>query len=231
MRAGRVSVVSTKRLPLDASARDEIAQHACAGRESSRTCAARGIHRAGTWPGCRRRRAPCRGRRALRRRRRAPRRAGARRARARRRERETAAQRLQEPLRRRRDPLDVNVLRLAPPDQIAQPQQQRGPACAAAAEHDRNARAGPPADRRARRAHDARARDARESSSARSSACVGKHRHVNAAARAPSRSPRRIPRRRGARRRCPGSQVSTRCSFSSASRVPSATTTMPACSE
>jgi hypothetical protein len=55
-------------------------------------------------------------------------------------ERRRLAQRLQEPLGRRRDPLDVHVLRLGAPDQIAQPEQQRCPAAPAPAEHDRNAR-------------------------------------------------------------------------------------------
>jgi len=57
-----------------------------------------------------------------------------------RRERRRLAQREQEAFRRRRDPFDVDVLRLAAADQVAQAEQQRGAAAAAAAEHHRDAR-------------------------------------------------------------------------------------------
>ena len=56
------------------------------------------------------------------------------------RERRRLTHRGEEPLRRRRDPLDVDVLRRRAAEEIAQPQEERGPPRAAAAEDDRDAR-------------------------------------------------------------------------------------------
>ena len=205
---------------------DQVAQHACAARGSSRTCAARGTRRAGTSPASSRARAPCRGTRAPRRTRRARPAALAGCPYGVRRERRRLAQRLQEPLGRRRDPLDVHVLRLVAPDQVAQPQQQRRAAAAAAAEDDGNPRARP-----------GRSVEGREHAALERRALGDHHRRVSPASACRFRSlalwrwRRDSPASAWRTTPLPGSQVRTRCSFSSASRVPSATITMPACSE
>ena len=138
------------------------------------------------------------------------------------------ANRLVEPLGCRRYRLDVDVLRRRATEEIPQAQQERGASGAAAAKHHGNPRSSagraiqcgqdPALEGRPLRDHH-RAGPPLSSEGM----SMPRRRAVSIASGYPASACRTTP--------SPGSQVSTRCSFSSASRVPSATITMPACSE